>query len=144
MADALDDVITEITTLMAAMTGINQAPENPPENVNDPPMVVTYHVRCFDISYNSGYTRTMHTIHCDVLLARAVLPHVEPLARSYILRGIETLAQNITLNSDATHCYLTEIIGPGAIPYAGDTYFGVRYILEIKLTQKDLNLTVSA
>jgi hypothetical protein len=142
MPDALDEVITEITTLMAAMAGIDQAPEYPPEGVT-PPMVVTYHVRCLP-SYSLSYTHTIHTIHCDVLVSRAVLPHSEQQARPYILRGLSAIAGSVTLSTEATHCLLTEIIGPGVLPYQGESYFGVRYILEVKLTQKDLSLTVAA
>ena len=61
MADALDNVITELTTLMAAMTGIHQAPEHPPEAANDPPMVITYHVDAA-FSYSAGISYGLQSI----------------------------------------------------------------------------------
>jgi len=132
MADALDNVITEITTLMAAMTGINQAPEYPPEGLNDPPMVITYHVRA-PFTYSAGITFGLHTIHCDVLLSRSNLPADEAQARPYIIRGLNALAANVTLSDTCSHCLLREVIGPGIFPYAGANYYGVRYVLEVKI-----------
>ena len=143
MPDALDNVITEIAELMAAMAGINQAPEHPPEGVNDPPMVVTYYVNHVP-SYSLSYTHLISTVYCDVLLARSVLPHIEAQARAYVLRGLAAFAGSIQLSSTAVHCLLEEIQGPRMIPYQGQEYFGVRYVLNIKLTQAQLGLTVAA
>jgi len=68
--DVFDNVIEELSTLFEAMTGINQAPEHPPEGINDPPMVVTYYVET-DVEYSLTYSRTLSTVYADVLLSRA-------------------------------------------------------------------------
>ncbi len=123
------------------MTGIQQAPEYPPEAANDTPMVITYHVRCtFD--YSLTYSRSLHTIHCDVLLARSMLENDEQQARPYILRGLTAIAGSVQLSNTATHCLLLEAIGPGVLPYGGIDYYGVRFILEVKI--KHESLTVAA
>ena len=143
MADALDDVVTQITTLLGAMAGINQAPEHPPEGINDPPMVVTYYVNHVP-HYSASYTHMISVVYADVLLARAALPHVEEQARAYVLLGLAAIAGSVTLSTTASHCIVTEIQGPRMIPYQGIEYFGVRYILEVKLTYKQLAISVAA
>lgn len=143
MADALDDVVTEVVALLGAMAGIKQAPEHPPEGINDPPMVVTYYVNHVP-SYSASYTNLVSTVYADVLLARSALPHVEEQARAYVLLGLAAIAGSVTLSAKASHCFLTEIQGPRMIPYQGQEYFGVRYVLNIKLTQAQLSLTVAA
>jgi len=137
--DCFDNVIEELSDLFEAMTGINQAPEHPPEGVNDPPMVVTYYVET-DVEYSLTYSRTLSTVYADVLLARAPLPHIEAQARKYIRRGIVAVAGAVTLNSDATHCLVQRVLGPRMIPYQGLEFFGVRYVIEVKIVHSDLGV----
>ena len=141
--DALDDVVQEIVALLGDMAGITQAPEHPPEGINDPPMVVTYYVRHVP-TYSASYSHMISTVYADVLLARTVLPDVEAKARKYVLLGYAAIAGSVTLSTKASHCLLTEIIGPGDLPYQNELWFGVRYILEIKLTYKQLGISVAA
>lgn len=143
MADALDDVVTQVVTLLGAMAGIQQAPEHPPEGINDPPMVVTYYVN-HRPSYSASYTHLVSVVYADVLLARSVLPHIEAQARAYVLLGLAAIAGSVTLSSTASHCLVTEILGPMMIPYQGQDYFGVRFVLEVKLVQSQLSIAVTA
>ena len=143
MSDALDDVVSAIVALLEDMAGINQAPEYPPEAINDPPMVVTYYVRHVP-EYSLGHTRLLSTVHCDVVLPRSDLPTDEKAARPYVLLGLNAIAGSISLSDAASHCLVREILGPGDLPYPGGAYYGVRFVLEIKLTQAQLGLTVAA
>ncbi len=141
--DALDDVVEQIVALLGAMVGIKQAPEYPPEAINDAPMVVTYYVRHVP-TYSLGHTHMISTVHADVVLPRSNLPADEQAARPFVLRGLDAIAGGITLSTKASHCLVTEILGPGELPYPGGTYYGVRFVLEIKLVQAQLGLTVAA
>jgi hypothetical protein len=144
MADALDNVMEEVTALLGAMAGINQAPEYPPEGINDPPMVVTRYVRHVP-SYSLSYTHMITTAYANVYVSRSVLPEAEKKARPYVLLGLAAIAGSVTLNSDASHCLVTEIIGPGPLPYqGGETYYGVQFVLEIKLTYAQLTTVITA
>ena len=141
MADELDNFITELTTVLGAMTGVKQAPEHPPESLPDFPFIVSYYVRgSFDYSA-TGLVIGLHTVHADVHLGRVSLPHDEEFARPFILRGLTAIAGNLKMNSTCEHCYLTEY-EYGEIGYAGKETIGVRYICQVKI--KHSGITVAA
>lgn len=142
MADELDDLVTQVTTVLGAMTGVSQAPEHPPEQINDPPMLVTRFVRGrFEYSQGSGCIG-YHTLYADLLLPRGSgLPHCEGQARPYILRAVTAAAAAVTMNGTCEHCIMTGYEGPGDISGYKDA-FGLRIILEAKI--KHSGITVSA
>lgn len=141
MADELDNFITELTTVMAAMTGIKGAPENPPEGLNDFPVVVCW-IELGRFTYSqAGPCIGMHRVNCDVHLGRSNLPEDEKAARPYILRGLTAIAGNLTMSSTCEHCLLTDY-RYGRLGYGESETFGVRFILDVKI--KHSGITVAA
>jgi hypothetical protein len=140
VADELDDFITQLTTVLGAMTGIESAPPHPPEAINDPPMVVCYFVGG-EFRYGGDLAIGVHTVHADVHLSRSDLAHDEEYARPFILRGLVAVAGNVTMSSTCEHCLL-QSYEYGGLGYGGQETFGVRYVLEVKI--KHAGVTIAA
>ena len=102
-------------------------------------MVVSYFVR--------GDVRPapfiVHTVHSDLILARNTLHEDEEAARPFILRGIEAIAADIYMMKDSArtceHCIVLDYIGPGPIRWQGTEYFGVRFVLEVKIQHANVS-----
>jgi hypothetical protein len=141
MSDELDLFITQLTTVLGAMTGIKQAPEHPPEALNEFPAVICYFVKG-EFSYGAGAAAVgVHMVHADVHLGRSVLPSDEEYARPYILRALTAIAGHLQMNSTCEHCVLNEY-QYGRLGYAGAETFGVRLVLEVKFLHS--GITVAA
>ena len=141
MADELDSFITALTTKLEEMTGVKDAPEHPPEKLNQFPIVVCYFVRG-EFNYSAGGPCIgMHTVYADVHLARSSLPHDEQYARPFILRGLSKIADNLKMDSTCEHCLLTGY-EYGSLGYGDQTTFGVRYILEVKIKHSGITVSV--
>ena len=141
MADELDNFITELSTVMETMTGVKDAPEYPPEGLNEFPTVVCYFVVGTFTYSQAGPAIGVHRVHADVHLGRTILPHDEEYARPYILRALTAIASNVQMSSTCEHCLLTGY-EYGRLGYGGKETFGVRLILEVKI--KHSGITVSA
>jgi hypothetical protein len=140
--DVIVAAIKEIASVLSGMSGVEQAPQFPPENVNDPPMVVTKLIST-DVSYSATYSRTTSVVWADVFLARASLPHAEEMALPYVYRTIAATAAEMTLNDKATHWILTRVEGPMGLTYGNEDYYGIRCTFDLKIVYDD-TLTVTA
>lgn len=138
--DAIVAAVKEIVSVLSGVTGANQAPEFPPEGINDPPMIVTKLIST-DVSYSATYSRTVSEVWADVFLARAVLPHAEENALPFVYLVMEAMAAEVTLNSKASHCVLTRVEGPQGLTYGGEQYYGIRCIFELKIHHDSLTVT---
>ena len=141
MSDELDLFITQLTTVLGGMTGVKQAPEHPPEGLNEFPIVICYVVKG-RFSYGAGAPCVgVHTIHADVHLGRSVLPSDEEYARPYILRALAAIAGHVHMHGTCEHCLLNEY-QYGRLGYGTTETFGVRLVLEVKILHA--GITVAA
>lgn len=141
MADELDAFITALTTKFGGVTGVKSAPENPPEALNEFPVVVCYFVRG-DFTYGqSSPAIGLHTVHADLHLSRSNLPEDEKAARPFILRALVMTAGNLKMDSTCEHCLLTNY-QYGGLDYGKQKTFGIRFTFETKI--KHTGVTVSA
>jgi len=131
--DKLDLFVTACCEVMGALVGIEQAPEHPPEGMQDTPMVVTY----FMTHDFRAAPWVVHRTHIDILLARGDLPHDEAQARKYVLRGGAALAANINMKGTCSTLNIQRADGPLPITYQGVRYFGVRFVLDVKIEHED-------
>jgi len=135
--DELDLYITALTAGLATMTGINQAPEHPPDSLEDCPMVV-----CHIVETDTTRSPTITClIYGDVLLDRNSLPVVEAAARPYILLGTEYFLGHVTQDGTCAQQDLFHIDGPGPITWAGKDHFGVRYHIKTKFHVNRLSIS---
>jgi len=133
MADEYASFFPALKAVLEDVAGINQAPENPPENVNDPPMIVTYLVGG-DIEYSAGRGYLSYNrVHADLLLARSVLPNDYACARPFILKVGTAIAANISMSDTCEHCHLVRFEGPGNVSGYASPTFGVRFVLDVKI-----------
>ena len=140
MPDELDDFIGALTTVIVAVTGINVAPTSPPEKINEPPMALCYLVS--GSPSNPTAQTWVHVFHCDVFLARAMLAHAEAQARPFILRGIKAINANYQMSSTCEKCDLTGY-QYGTLKYGGEEFFGVRFMMDVKIQHTTTDISVS-
>jgi hypothetical protein len=138
--DAIVAAIKEMASIVGGVAGITQAPAFPPEGMNDPPFVLTK-LRTTNVSYSATYSRTVSEVWIDLYLSRAVLPHAEENALPFIYLIMEAFAAEITINSKATHCTLERVEGPQGMTYAGEQYYGLRCVFELKIKYDSLTVT---
>lgn len=129
----LSDAIENIVIKARALPGIETAPLNPPESVNQYPFVVTYAVRSPDtLRFESqGFGHFFHLIHCEFHLARNILPTAIERALTYI----ELLPRSIQADQqlggtvDATRGIDYEF---GVLEWGGMENIGVRFMIDVK------------
>ncbi len=132
MADELDTFVTALTGKLAEITGVNEAPEHPPERLNNMPMFVAYFVGgAFEYSQGRGAIG-LHAVHADLHLGRRKLSHDEKYARPFILRTLAKMAANVKMSSTCEHCILQRY-EYGRLDYGRQKTFGVRFVLEVKI-----------
>lgn len=141
MADELDEFITALTTVLESMTGIIDAPEHPPEGINEFPFVVCYLAQGRFSYGTDSPTIGVHTVHADVHIARSMLPSDEEASRPYILRGLAAIAGNVRMSSTCEHCLLRSY-QYGQLNYGDQKTMGVRLVMEVKI--KHSGITVQA
>jgi hypothetical protein len=133
VADALRTAINELTTVLGAVAGINQAPDYYPEAANDPPMVLTYHVATEYMGVGTS-PMGLHEVHADVVLSRSTLPHDIEQAEPFLLLIMDAIATNTTLSSTCQHCILQRQEGPQVINVpGGEAMMGIHNVLQIKI-----------
>lgn len=131
--DAIVAIVKEVAAILGAMTGVTQAPDYPPEGMNDPPMVITKHVWT-EFEPSNSFVKSISHIEAVVFLARSVLPHNEEQTLPYVYRGMEAISGAVTLNGKAsTIDGVIRADGPRAEPYQGETYYGIRYSFNVKI-----------
>ncbi len=138
--DVIVAAIKEMASVLGGVAGITQAPQFPTEGVNDPPFIITK-LRYTDVSYSATYSRTVSEVWADVYLARAVLPNSEEQALPFVYSIMEAIAAEVKLNDKAAHCLLTRVEGPQGMAYAGEQYYGIRCIFDLKIKHDGLTVT---
>ena len=142
MADLTDlnDVITQLTTVVAGLSGSPLAPTSPPEAINSFPVAVTYYTGgTFDYS-QSGPAIGLHDINVDLHVGRSHLPHDEAYARPFILRMLVAMAANVQVSSTCEYCLL-DAYEYGRLGYGKVETFGIRFKFKVKIKH---SVTVSA
>lgn len=138
--DAIVAAIKEMASILGGVTGITQAPQFPPEGINDPPFIITK-LMGTNVTYSLTYSSTVSEVWADVYLARASLPHAEENALPFVYLVMEAMAAEVTINAKASHCVLTRVEGPQGMAYQGEEYYGIRCIFELKIKHDSLTVT---
>jgi len=131
--DELDDFFIALQALLGGITGVQQAVENPPEGLGDPPMAMAYVVYWTPASNSL----VVYRVHAEIILARSSLPDDMVAARPFVLKGLAAFADDVYVGGTCQYCMVVRGVGPGPIKWQGQEYFGVRFELDVKIDHKD-------
>ena len=114
------DAIARIQTIARGLDGMREAPEYVPESINQFPFALTYY-RQGETTTMVGWRKGLHTVHCEIHVARQILPNALKQAMPFydaLLAGLEadpTLGGTVsTIVWPVTHTF-------GWMEYGGPT-----------------------
>ena len=127
----LQQAITQIQTLVGALTGIKKAPATAPESINQFPFAVCY-PESGTWELQAGVKKGLHTVVIEIHVARVDLPRDIATALGYSESVVNTLMGNPTLAG-----MVDTITGPvlyrfGSMHYAGQTTLGWQFRVTMK------------
>lgn len=143
MAKGIEEAIARLVEIEEAISGVRQAYDKTPENPGDFPYFINYPARGTATcgAGGQGAVRYVHTIRCELHLARKHLPEDERQARPYIEDFIEAIFADPTLNDTVDH--IGTGIGPTTISYEygylrgwKPARFGIVFTLEVKINKE--------
>jgi hypothetical protein len=130
---SLVTAIAAVQTAAGTITGIKQAPTNPPEQSSMFPFAVCYARTGTETPQSKGWSISLHTLVCELHCQRTVLP----LAVAQALPLYEALAAKIL--TDPTiggTCQATNQLrySFGQMEYGGVQTIGFRVEIDVKVT----------
>jgi hypothetical protein len=135
------DVILEIQTEIAKISGIQQAPQYPPDKLTEYPFAVCYPDNGRITTETKGATKGLHNIVIEIHLARKLLNETVKKAIQYIDLVPEELFSSL-FNSEFTP---TKFQTFGAVRYEfvamewnGVDTLGLRFVMEDVKVKKSL------
>lgn len=85
------DAINRIQAIARGLDGVKQAPDYVPESMNQFPFAITYY-RQGETTAMTGWRKGLHTVHCEIHVARQILPNALKQAMPFydaMLAGLE-------------------------------------------------------
>lgn len=135
----IQDVVTEIQTEVAKVSGILQAPTYPPEKMSEYPFSVCYPDNGRITPETRGATKGLHYIVIEVHLARKLLPTTVESAIRYIDLVPEELWKSVfdsEFSSFDTFGAISYELA--SMEWAGVETIGVRFTIEDVKVKKSL------
>lgn len=90
------DAIARIQTIARNLAGMVEAPEYVPESVNQFPFAMTYY-RQGNTTLMIGWRKGLHTVFCEIHIARQILPRALETAMPFYERFMAALEDDPTL-----------------------------------------------
>jgi hypothetical protein len=134
MAQPYELALIQITTVLAAVSGVNQAPERPNETQNDYPFVVTYLVSGELGAGATGTRKSLYNIAIDLLTNRMDLNRDLQILNPFIDTIPAALIAEVSVGGDkfsstiSTFDTISMTFLP-AVDYAGVQMIGYRFML---------------
>ena len=128
----LVDAITNIQAKADALSGIKAAPVNPPEDMSQFPFSVCY-ANIGGVEFRaSGFGDYLHTIYCEIHVARIILPKAVAQAMPYIESFVSsviadpTLGGNVSVVNNIRYTF-------GRLDWADKQHIGIRFEIDVKI-----------
>lgn len=90
------DAIARIQTIARGLAGMVEAPEYVPESINQFPFAMTYY-RQGNTTSMIGWRKGLHTVFCEIHVARQILPNALKLAMPFYERFMIALIADPSL-----------------------------------------------
>lgn len=130
---APQDAIARIQTIARGLVGMVEAPEYPPETMLQFPFALTYY-RQGNTTLMSGWRKGLHTVFCEIHLARQLLPSTIKSAMPFYERFMAAIEDDPTLGGT-----VSTVVSPinhtfGWIEYGdqGNKHLGWRFEVTFK------------
>lgn len=125
------DAIKEIQDIVGAISGIQQAPDEPPEQMNVFPFAVCYAASGEYIWHHKASMRGNHNIHLEIHLARKDLPYDVKAAMAYCqnipLALFNATKFGVTLTAVKNIDRIEYTLGP--LGWGGTATIGFRFVI---------------
>lgn len=125
----INTALTELGTILEAETSCTKVYVNPPESLSEfPCFVLVYVGGSMTLATAGDLSHDILTAQIALYVTRQSLPTSSTKVRPYIQEVRDALTGNATLNGS---CFrigpLTNFEGPGAMNYATDLHYGIRF-----------------
>lgn len=129
----LSAAILDIQKKVAALEGIEAAPDSPTEGINVYPFSVCY-AKSGQIEFASaGWGNYLHTLVCEIHLSRSMLAEAVECALPYIESFVQSLMADPRLgNTVSTTNQIRYLFG--LLQWGDDNNIGVRFEIDVKIT----------
>jgi hypothetical protein len=137
---SVENIITQLATLEAEITGVQAAHDETPESLNEFPCFINYHGRS-TLNWGAGEGgKSLHTIICELHVSRAVSEEAELAARPFIKLFRDKLAANTTLNGAVDTINEVRAETVAFIMSAAEQHLGIRFEVDVKETECDITI----
>jgi RNA recognition motif-containing protein len=130
---SIQNIITQIATLQAEITGIKRAFDETPDSLNEFPCFVNF-PSSGDIERIPGQRKTKHIIKMQLRVIRADLPSAENKVRPFLDSVLDKFDANITLNGAVSRSAIIHY-DYGSLPWGGREYLGISFDIEVWETE---------
>lgn len=129
------DVIARIQTIARGLEGVQEAPEYAPETVNQFPFALTYYKQG-ETTVMGGWRKGLHTVICNIIVARQLLPNSLRLAMPFYERFMAAIEADLTLGGT-----VSTVISPvrhsfGWVAYGTQTNTLIGWQFEVQVKQE--------
>jgi hypothetical protein len=127
------DAIARVQAIALGLSGMKEAPDYPPESVNQFPFAVTYY-RTGEITMEAGWMKAVYTLFCELHFARQVLPLAVAKAMPYHNTMLAALQADPTLNGTVSTVVSPVLTTFGVLEYGGpeNIHIGWRFTITVK------------
>jgi hypothetical protein len=129
---SLLDAVHGVQTIVRGLPGIKAAPDAPPEDITVFPFGITYPSSADGLFQSAGWAKTVHTLYCEIHVARTMLPLAVETAIPYYELFLAALIADPKIGGT-----VDTVVGLrylfGRLQYAGVETIGFRFELDVKI-----------
>lgn len=133
MTTALEDLITQVNVVMAAMTGIERWFDDPPESISQFPSGMAFATSGELSAVSAGLSKSLHVLTLQVHHARTVSQDAINAAKVWPDRVLAVLAANPSVNGAADAVVWPIRYQALPLQYANELHYGVQFTVTFKV-----------
>jgi hypothetical protein len=130
----VSEAISALQTKVMTLSEIKAAPSEPPEEMGQFPFAVAYPKSGAFRLESAGFGTYLHTLICEIHMARIMLPRAVAQAIPYIESFAGLLIADPTLSGSVTAVNAVRYEF-GRLSWAGEEHIGVRFEIDVKILQ---------
>ena len=126
--------IADLQTKALSLSGVKAAPASPPEAMSQFPFAVCYARSGTLRQTSAGWATYLHTLICEIHVARQMLPRAVEQAMPYIELFAAKLIADPTLGGTVSTVVAVRYLF-GRLSWGSEEHLGVQLEVEVKLMQ---------